>query len=279
MGGSPSSTAPSYDPAEEYRKGIAALEAKDYKTAKKAFDHVLSVAPKDANTNMLAGMSRAGLEDWKGATKFYEKAVKIDPELILAQGELGVAYAKTADTAKAEAVRSGLQAKATACADTCPQAAALKSALAKISDALAPGTAAALADRPNLMFASEAQGDSQYLAAVSLINEHRYEDAITTLHEAQATFGPHPDILTYLGFANRKLQRFDVAESYYKQALAVAPNHRGATEYYGELKVERGDMTGAKAMLAALDRQCRFGCPEAEELRLWIDAGRSPHSS
>ena len=39
---------------------------------------------------------------------------------------------------------------------------------------------------------------------------------------ARATaFGAHPDILTYLGFANRKLGRFDVAEDYYRQALAA----------------------------------------------------------
>jgi tetratricopeptide (TPR) repeat protein len=129
-----------------------------------------------------------------------------------------------------------------------------------------------------LLFANAAQGDGQYLAAVALINEARYEDAIATLKAAQQSFGPHPDILTYLGFANRKLKRFDVAEGYYKAALAAAPDHRGATEYFGELMVERGDLSGARRMLAKLDAQCRFGCAEAEELRAWIAAGRSPHS-
>jgi hypothetical protein len=42
--------------------------------------------------------------------------------------------------------------------------------------------------------------------------------------------------------------------------------------------VERGDLAGAKVMLARLDRQCHFGCAEAEELRRWIAAGHSPHS-
>jgi hypothetical protein len=42
--------------------------------------------------------------------------------------------------------------------------------------------------------------------------------------------------------------------------------------------LERGDLAGARIKLAALDAQCRFGCAEAEELRLWIAAGRSPHS-
>ena len=51
----------------------------------------------------------------------------------------------------------------------------------------------------------------------------------------------------------------------------VAPNHKGATEYFGELKVERGDLAGARQMLARLETICHFGCAEAEELRRWID--------
>jgi hypothetical protein len=36
--------------------------------------------------------------------------------------------------------------------------------------------------------------------------------------------------------------------------------------------VERGDLAGAQRMLAKLERVCRFGCAEADELRRWIDA-------
>ena len=63
-----------------------------------------------------------------------------------------------------------------------------------------------------------------------------------------------------------------------RAALAVAPEHKGATEYYGELMVERGNIAGARAMLARLDSLCTFGCAEADELRRWIEAGRSPAS-
>lgn len=278
-GGSfPSESAPQYDPVAEYSKGTAALQAKDFKAAKTAFDHVLASAPRDANTNYLAGLAREGLGDWKGAKKFLEKATKIDPNMTSAWRELGVSYAKLGDRTNAEATMASLQAKATACADTCPAAAELKLAIDAINTALSGAPTASLVTGQGLMFASAAKGDALYLDAVALINEHRYEDAIATLKSAQASFGPHPDILTYLGFANRKLKRFDVAESYYLAALAVAPNHRGATEYYGELMVERGDLAGAKLKLAALDGQCRFGCAEAEELRRWIAAGHSPHS-
>ncbi len=278
-GGSfPSESAPQYDPVAEYSKGTAALQAKDFKAAKTAFDHVLASAPRDANSNYLAGLSREGLGDWKGAKKFLEKATKIDPNMTSAWRELGVTYAKLGDRPNAEATMASLQAKATACADTCPAAAELKLAIDAINTALSGTPTASLVTGQSLMFASAAKGDALYLDAVALINERRYEDAIATLKSAQASFGPHPDILTYLGFANRKLKRFDVAESYYLAALAVAPNHRGATEYYGELMVERGDLAGARLKLAALDGQCQFGCAEAEELRRWIAAGHSPHS-
>ena len=93
-----------------------------------------------------------------------------------------------------------------------------------------------------------------------LRNEGRYEEAIASLERAQASFGAHPDILTYLGFANRKLHRYAIAERYYREALAAAPTHKGATEYYGELMVERGDIAGARTMLARLDSFCTFGC-------------------
>ena len=274
-GFSPSASAPQYDPAEEYRKGVSALQAKNFKAAKSAFDRVISAAPREANSHYLGGIARQGLEDWKGATKFFAKAVKLDPNMISAHQELGVSYAKMGDKAGAEAVLATLNARVTACGATCPEAPALKVAASAIQAALS-GKAAARDRGESLMFASA--GDGRYLEAVSLINERRYDDAIATLKSAQLAFGPHPDILTYLGFANRKMGRFDVAEDYYKTALAVAPNHRGATEYYGELMVERGDLAGAKQMLAKLDTQCRFGCAEAEELRGWITAGRSPHS-
>ena len=277
-GSAPSESAPQYDAAVEYRKGIAALQAKDFKAAKTAFDHVISVAPKDANSQYMAGVSRVGLNDWKGAKRYFEKAMKLDPSLLRAERDLAVAYAKTGDKPKAEAALAALQAKASSCGAACPQASDLKAAIEAIGTAMAGGPQAAKDKGSNLIFATPAQGDDRYLSAVSLINEGKFETAITTLKAAQASFGPHPDILTYQGFANRKLKRFAVAEEYYRQALAAAPGHRGATEYYGELMVERGDMTAAKAMLASLDAQCRFGCAEAEELRRWITAGRSPHS-
>ena len=275
-GMTPSMSAPRYDPAEEYRKGVEALRAGRHAEAKKAFDKVLAAAPRDANSNYLAGLARAGLNDWKGAKRFFEKAVKLDPNMVAARKELGVALARTGDTPRAQAQLDDLKQRSAACG-TCAQAADLRAAVAAVSAAIGQPTAR-IDTRPSLMFASAETGDRAYLDAVSLINAGRYEAAIESLREAERSFGPHPDILTYLGFANRKLRRFDVAEDYYRRALAAAPGHRGATEYYGELMVERGDLEGARQKLTELEAGCAFGCVEAEELRGWIAAGGSPAS-
>lgn len=273
----PSVSAPSYDPAAEYRKGVEALQASNYKDALKAFKNVLAVAPKDANTNYLAGLSAVGLTDWKKASGFLEKATKADPNLIGAHRQLGVVRAKMGDTPGATAELDLLKGKAATCADTCAAAAELKAAIAEVEAAIAAGPATKVSVQlPGAFTRGAREGDRAYLAAVSLINEHRYDAAIASLKDAAMVFGAHPDILTYIGFANRKMGRYDVAEGYYRQALAIYPNHRGALEYYGELKVERGDMAGAKANLAKLDRICTFGCYQAEELRSWIVLGRSP---
>lgn len=277
-GSMPSNNAPAYDPAADYRAGIEALQAKDFAKAKRLFDKVLRVAMRDANANYLAGLANAGLGDFKRAAKHFEKTVKAEPANISAHQQLGIAYAKIGDRPKAEGELAALQSQWKNCAETCAQSVAIKTAVAEVTAALAGVPTARIDTAPSLLFVSATAGDHAYLDAVALINERRYDDAIVALERARAAFGAHPDVLTYLGFANRKLKRFDVAEGYYRAALAIAPNHRGATEYFGELMVERGDRGGAKRMLAKLDRVCVFGCAEAEELRAWVDAGRSPHS-
>jgi tetratricopeptide (TPR) repeat protein len=273
-GMSPSSSAPAYDAAAEYRKGIVALEAKDHKGALAAFKRVLAVVPGDANTNYLAGLASAGTGDDKKAASYFQRAVKANGSLIPAHRELGITRAKLGDKAGATAARAALEKKLATCGETCADAAAIKDAIAAIDAALA-GTPQARLELPQ-GFASAPAGDLAYLDAVALINERRYGEAIASLDAARKAFGPHPDILTYLGFANRKLGRFDVAQGYYRAALRVYPTHRGALEYQGELKVERGDLSGARANLALLDMSCTFGCYEAEELRRWIAAGRAP---
>jgi Flp pilus assembly protein TadD len=295
-GGMPSMDAPRYDPTVEYRNGITALKAGDYKTAERSFDHVLDVAPDNAPTLFLMGLAQSGQGNFRGAQRSYTHSLRTDPKQIAVRRELALTWIKLGQPDKARAELATLQTRATACANTCPDAADLQAAIDAINAGLAPPAAAppaapsaaapgaAPAGAPpgktpiSLLLTDPADGDHAYVDAVRLVNSGKFEDAITALRGAQTAFGPHPDILTYIGYANRRLGRYDIAESYYRQALAIAPNHRGATEYYGELMVERGDIAGARRMLAKLETQCRFGCAEVEDLRRWIDHRGSPQS-
>jgi Flp pilus assembly protein TadD len=268
----PSESGPRYDPAAEYAKAIAALNARDYKGAARAASRVTDAVPQNLDGWKLLGAAQTGAENWKGARRAYERAVKMAPDDLGARGGLGLALARLKDP-KAQEQLDWLKAKAANCGAGC-DAAALRNLTTEVEKALgaAPGPSARL-DQPLIL---AAVGDRAYLDAVGLINERRYETALESLDAARAAFGPHPDVLTYQGFAHRKLGRFETAEGYYRQALAAAPDHRGALEYYGELKVERGDVAGARRMLARLEQVCAYGCAEAETLRSWIDAGGEP---
>lgn len=275
-GDMPSASGPSYDPSAEYAKGVAALNGQNYKAAERAFGRVVEALPKNAEAWRLLGTANVAQNDFKGARRAYERAVRLEPDSIQARQGLGISLGALKD-AKAAEQRDWLKARAAACG-TCAEAEALKSALTAVEAAIGGAPAAAIA-APALFAAAERSpqvGDRAYLQAVGLINEKRYDEALASLNRARESFGPHPDVLTYQGYAWRRKGDLARAEAYYRQALAIAPEHRGATEYYGELKVERGDMAGAKRMLARLDRVCAFGCAEAEELRRWIDAGGDP---
>ena len=286
----PSQSASNFDASQEFKKGVEALKAERYEDAEHSFDRVLEASPRDANTNFMMGLAKSGLGKSDDARHYYEKAVKYNDNLILAHLELGLTLAKLGETDKAKAILEDLKKRAVACADTCAQAADLRSAVPSLESALAPAAppaspsssaAPAPAHVPaerELLSASIDSGDRAYLHAVELIHEKRYEEAIAALDESARVFGPHPDILTYLGYVNRKLGRLEIAEDFYRQALAAAPDHLGATEYYGELMVERGDLTGARRMLAKLENACRFGCAQADELRRWVAAGKPPSS-
>lgn len=277
-GSMPSQSAPSYDPAAEYRKGADAFAAGKYAEAAKAFKKVVAAVPKNPQANYLLGVSYMAQGDYARAARPLEAAVRYDATMVDARRDLGITQVKLGKAAKAAEQRAALKAMQDGCAGICADAAKLADAIAKLDAAIAAGPLAQSPTLPEGRLASAAALDATYVAAVGLINEHRYDAAIALLDQALWTAGPHPDILTYLGFANRKLGRSDQAEGYYRTALGIAPAHRGALEYYGELKLERGDVAGARAHLAKLQAICGFGCHEVDELERWIAEGRSSAS-
>jgi len=277
-GGSMGPPQPQYDPATEYQHGVAALQANKFHDAVTSFTHVIDATPNSADGWLMLGTARAGAGDERGAEKAFEKSVKLDDSSVEAHRELALAHVKLNQPDKASAELGVLKARADACAGSCPQAADLKAAVDDVSAAIAapPGPSASAASPAALSLATPEAGDGAYVRAVSLINERRWDEALASLDRAELAIGPHPDILTYKGYVWRRKGDWAQAEGFYRAALAIAPDHRGATEYYGELKVLKGDLPGARAMLARLDAACTFGCAEAEELRLWIEHGGDP---
>ena len=99
------------------------------------------------------------------------------------------------------------------------------------------------------------------------IKSEKYNQAIQQLQAANETSSA--DWNNLLGYSLRKKQPPDLAgaEKYYQAALKIDPEHRGALEYYGKLKLINDDLPGAEALLARLDKACTFGCEEYSDLK------------
>ena len=99
-----------------------------------------------------------------------------------------------------------------------------------------------------------------------------YENALADLEVHIDKNRTSADAFNWLGYANRKLGRFEEARKAYARALFLDPDHKGAHEYAGELRLQLGDLAGAEKHLAELDRICLLGCEEYDELKAEIAA-------
>lgn len=268
---SPSSSGPSYDPVEEYQTGVEHLKAGEYSKAERAFKRVAKVAKKDANTQYMLGLSHFGQEELKPAARAFKKAIKYDAKLYQAYGKLGRVHLQNGDAEKAADILSKLETASADCADTCPEATDIAGAIGEIEavqNASDPIETSSL--DTVVQPASLETGDLLYTEAIRLINLEQYDVAIAELRSAGEILGPHPDVLTYLGFAHRKKGETIEAFAYYTAALEIAPDHLSANEYLGEYYVELGDLDRANAQLDKLNALCPFGCAQTEELSKWI---------
>jgi cytochrome c-type biogenesis protein CcmH/NrfG len=107
-------------------RATKALQAKDYKTARKYAQTVTRADPKRIEAWLMLGAAQLGLEDWKGARGTYTTAVRLQPVDPEAHAGLGVALARTKDP-RATQQLAWLDAKAQACGATCARIAKLKS--------------------------------------------------------------------------------------------------------------------------------------------------------
>jgi len=97
---------------------------------------------------------------------------------------------------------------------------------------------------------SQLDDDSIYENARELAYAGRYDDALTLLNRADNPQDPR--ILNYKAFTNRKMGHPKKATAFYEQALAIDPKYILARSYYGQAKLQSGDVTGAKEQLALI---------------------------
>lgn len=259
------------DPARDYQEGVAALQARDYRTAVSKLRSVVEAAPTNAGANYVYALALIGNGDARAAVRPLERAVRNEDAPPDARKQLGLVRLQLGDRDKATeqltALASALAACDVACGDM--KRAQIQGAHDALKAALdAPATPAA--PTTGWLLPGPAEGRAAYAAAVGEINRAHYAEALVSLDKAEAAIGPHPDILNYRGFASRKLGRFDAAIGYYTAALALDPDHRGANEYLGELYLQLGRVEDAQRQLAKLDTLCPYSCAEREELSRWI---------
>jgi tetratricopeptide (TPR) repeat protein len=92
----------------------------------------------------------------------------------------------------------------------------------------------------------------RFAMAFALNRVGRYPDAVAVLDPI--AHRRDPLVLTELGFAFRKLGRFDTAVGYYRAALAVDPRAARTRSYLGEGYVALGRLDLARAELAEIER-------------------------
>ena len=96
--------------------------------------------------------------------------------------------------------------------------------------------------------AKSSMNDTQlFEAARELAYAGQYQNAIDVLKVAKNQNDPR--ILNYMGFANRKAGRVDLAMTYYKKALAIDGNYLLARSYMGQGLIVQGKIEEARAQL------------------------------
>lgn len=116
--------------------------------------------------------------------------------------------------------------------------------------------------------AGPAVADAQHFyAGYWLAKNGRYQEALDHLRKASVK---NARVLTYIGFATRKLGRVDEAMDYYAQALHKDPGNVIARSYLGEAHLARGDLASAVAELHKVEASCGRDCDAYTELAVQI---------
>ena len=110
----------------------------------------------------------------------------------------------------------------------------------------------------------------RYHAAYAMIyDKEDYQGGITALRAIG--YDDNADVATLLGYASRKLGRYDDAKVWYDRALAADPNHAVTWSYYGMWQAEQGNVLKAKDDLEKVRLICGTDCKAYKMLKDAID--------
>jgi tetratricopeptide (TPR) repeat protein len=109
-----------------------------------------------------------------------------------------------------------------------------------------------------------------YHAAYALIYDKAdYKGGIAALRALG--YDDNADVATLIGYASRKLGRYDDAKVWYERALAADPNHAVTWSYYGMWQAEQGNVLKAKDDLEKVRLICGIDCRPYKMLKDAID--------
>ncbi len=96
-----------------------------------------------------------------------------------------------------------------------------------------------------------------------------YVDGIAVLRSMG--YDDNADVATLIGYASRKLGRYDDAKVWYDRALAADPNHALTWSYYGMWQAEQGNILKAQDDLEKVKGICGTECRSYTALKAAID--------
>jgi tetratricopeptide (TPR) repeat protein len=120
---------------------------------------------------------------------------------------------------------------------------------------------------------SERKFQEGFRAAHQLIEQQQFEAGIAALRALRRD--AHPDVANDLGYASRKLGRYEDAKFWYETALAADPRHARTWSYYGMWHAEQGNVLKALDYLERVRLLCGSDCREYLELKEVIDGTRT----
>lgn len=121
---------------------------------------------------------------------------------------------------------------------------------------------------------SDMSDEELFYAGYWLAKTGHYGNALSYLNLARRK---DERILTYIGYATRKLGDVKKALPLYGQALDLNPNYVVARAYLGEAYLMQGQLTLAQAQLHEIQTRCGVSCPSYRDLEQQISEYVSAH--